>query len=148
MTSTSLLAVLAIAVGGAAIAVQAPLNAALGRSLSSAPAAAAVSFGVGFVVLLVLTLVLGGSGAFARLPAAAPWQLLGGFLGAYYVWAVIWGVPQLGVVTMVAALVLGQMGAAIALDAAGAFGGASHAVTPQRLVAAGLVGAGLILSRL
>ncbi|MCB2152712.1 MAG: DMT family transporter, partial [Rhodobacteraceae bacterium] len=60
MTQGTLVAVLLIVLGGAAVAVQAPVNGALGRSLQSPLAAAAVSFGVGFACLMALTLV--GSG--------------------------------------------------------------------------------------
>ena len=81
------------------------------------------------------------------MPAATWWQVTGGFLGAFYVWAVIWGVPSLGVVTTVAALIFGQMMAALVLDATGLFGLPFHTISPARMAAAGLVAAGLVLSR-
>ncbi len=74
--------------------------------------------------------------------------MLGGFLGAFYVWAVVWGVPQMGVVTTVAALILGQMVAALALDRLGLFGLPVQALSATRLAAAGLVAAGVVLSRM
>lgn len=49
---------------------------------------------------------------------------------------------------MGAALVFGQMAAALLIDATGALGMAVRGVTPTRLVAAGLVAAGLLLWRL
>jgi bacterial/archaeal transporter family-2 protein len=80
--------------------------------------------------------------------AAAPWwSWLGGLLGAFYVAIVIWGVPQLGVVSTVAALVFGQVAAALILDAVGAFGLPVQAITWQRLLAAGMILGGLVLSR-
>jgi bacterial/archaeal transporter family-2 protein len=141
------LTILVIIAAGMALSTQAPLNASLARVLGQPVAAAAVSFGVGFAVLTLLSVLLGGTAPLSRLPAAAWWQVAGGFLGAFYVWAVIWGVPSLGVVTTVAALILGQMVAALVLDATGAFGLPVHAITPQRLAAGGLVAAGLVLSR-
>ncbi len=55
--------------------------------------------------------------------AGAPWWVLvGGALGAFYVWSSIYSVSTLGVVTLMATLVFGQMVAAIVLDAIGAFG--------------------------
>jgi bacterial/archaeal transporter family-2 protein len=78
---------------------------------------------------------------------APGWQLLGGFLGAFYVWAVVWGVPQMGVVTTVAALILGQMTAALVLDRLGLFGLPVQELSVTRLAAAGLVAAGVVLSR-
>jgi len=60
----------------------------------------------------------------------------------------VWGVSQLGGVTLVAALILGQMSAAMVIDATGALGVAVREVTPTRIAAAILVMAGLVLSRL
>jgi transporter family-2 protein len=144
---TLILPLLAVVLGGIAIAVQAPLNAALSRNLGAPLPAAAVSFGVGFVLLLVLSLATSPA-AFSRLASAPLWQLGGGLLGAWYVWAVIWGLPSLGAVSAIAALILGQMTAALVLDAIGAFGMTVQAITPRRLLAAALVAAGLVLSRL
>jgi bacterial/archaeal transporter family-2 protein len=56
-------------------------------------------------------------------------------------------VHVLGVVTMVAALILGQLLAALALDATGAFGLAVREISPTRVAAVALVAAGLVLSR-
>jgi bacterial/archaeal transporter family-2 protein len=141
------LTILIVVAAGMALSTQAPLNASLARVLGQPVAAAAVSFGVGFALLTIVSIVLGGTAPLARLPMATWWQVTGGFLGAFYVWAVIWGVPSLGVVTTVAALILGQMVAALVLDASGLFGLPVHAVSPARLGAAGLVAAGLVLSR-
>jgi bacterial/archaeal transporter family-2 protein len=138
---------LIVVAAGMALSTQAPLNASLARVLGQPVAAAAVSFGVGFVVLAVISVVLGGTAPLQRMPAATWWQLTGGFLGAFYVWAVIWGVPSLGVLSTVAALILGQMLAALLLDATGLFGLPVNAIAPTRLAAAALVAAGLVLSR-
>ncbi len=148
MPTLPLLPLLLVLVGGAAFATQAPINAALARTLGNGLAAAAVSFGVGFASLLALSLLFGASGAFAGLARALPWMLAGGALGAFTVFATLTGVPALGVVTTVAALVLGQLLAATALDLSGAFGLPVHALTPQRVLAVLLVAAGVVLSRL
>jgi bacterial/archaeal transporter family-2 protein len=140
-------ALLVVVIAGVALATQAPINAALGRSLGSPVGAAAVSFGVGFLVLFVLTLLLDGPSTFLRLGATPGWQIVGGFLGAYYVFAVLWGVPTLGVLSTMAALILGQMAAALVLDGSGLFGLQVLALSPQRIAAAVLVAAGLVLSR-
>lgn len=146
MTGAQLLPGLLIALGGVAIAVQAPINAGLARGLGSTLAAAAVSFGVGFVALAALTL-LSGSGAFGRLGEVQLWQLVGGVLGAFYVWSMVSVVSGLGVVTAMAALVFGQLSAALILDHIGAFGMTVQTASPQRILAILLVGAGLVLSR-
>ena len=136
-----------VLLGGVAVAIQAVVNGALSRSLVAALPAGAVSFGVGFAALLILSLITGAGGSFSKLPELPWWQWIGGILGAYYVFSMIFGVPQLGVVSAMAALILGQMLAALALDATGAFGMAVHAITPARIGAVVLVGAGLLLSR-
>lgn len=142
------LAILAVALGGAAIAVQAPINGALGRGLGGAVPAAAVSFGVGFLILFVVSLIQGQGGAYPKLAQVPLWTLAGGILGAWYVVAAVWGVASLGVVTLVAALVFGQMGAALVIDATGSLGMAVREITPTRIAAAGLVLSGLVLSRI
>jgi transporter family-2 protein len=142
------LAVAAVALGGVAIAVQAPINAALGRGLGAPVPAAAVSFGVGFLVLLAVSVLQGQGGAYLKLSSVPLWTLAGGFLGAWYVFAAVWGVSTLGVVTLVAALVFGQMAAAMVIDATGILGMAVREITPTRIAAAGMVLGGLVLSRL
>ena len=142
-----LLAILIVVTAGIAVALQSPMNAALGRGIGSGVAAAGVSFGVGFLVLLGVSFLIGQAGAFARVPSAPPLLLLGGALGAFFVWSMLWAVPILGSLTAISALVLGQMTAALVIDATGLFGLAVMAVTPARLAAAALVAAGVALSR-
>jgi len=57
-------------------------------------------------------------------------------------------VPSLGVVSSVAALVLGQMAAAMVIDHTGALGIVAQPITPSRVVSVILVAAGLVLSRI
>lgn len=148
MPASTPLALIIVVIAGVALATQAPINAALGRSLGSPIGAAAVSFGVGLVLLIALTLLFDGPQTFAKLAVTPGWQLLGGLLGAFYVSAVLWGVSTLGVVSTMAALILGQMGMALVLDGNGLLGLPLQALTPQRIASAGLVAAGLVLSRL
>ncbi len=144
---TSILTLIAVILGGLAITVQAPLNANLAKLLGAPLPAAAVSFAVGLVILVPLSFAT-GTASYARM-AQVPWSLwTGGVLGAFYVTAVIWGVPVLGALTTVAALIMGQLAGALVLDSIGAFGLTVQEITPKRLAAAGLVGAGLVLSRL
>lgn len=127
---------------------QAPINAALSRTLANGVAAATVSFGVGFMVLLAVMLTVAGPSSLVGLSRAPAWQLVGGMLGAFTVFATLTAVPSLGVVTTFAALVLGQLLAAAVLDVVGAFGLPVHALTWQRGLAVAMVAGGLVLSRL
>jgi transporter family-2 protein len=148
MTPAFAAALAAVALGGAAIALQAPINAALSRTIGQGMFAAAISFGVGFALLLGLSAARGAVPSLEALRSAPWWCWSGGALGAYYVWASIWSVPKLGVVTLVAALVFGQLACAIALDASGAFGLPVKEIGWQRIVAVLMVAGGLVMSRL
>lgn len=149
MSLSNFLAALVVALGGAGIALQGPVNAALARQTGGGPLlAACLSFLVGFVALALVVLLRGLLPSATALTAVPAWAWIGGLLGAVYVAALAWSVPILGVVTVVAAGVLGQVVAAIAVDALGAFGVAVHPVSLTRVAAVALVFAGLILSRL
>ncbi len=142
-------ALVAVSLGGAAIAAQAPVNGVLSRGLGDPVAAAAISFLVGFVVLAVLSVLRSGVPAVGGALAVLPWWAwCGGLLGAWFVTATVVAVGTLGVLTLVAALVFGQLAAALVLDATGAFGVQVHGISATRVAAVVLVGAGLVLSRL
>ncbi|MCF3593313.1 DMT family transporter [Rhodobacteraceae bacterium LMO-12] len=147
MNTAIWLALPVVMAGGAAATIQAPINSVLGRALDNTLAAAAFSFGVGFLVLISLTLVTSGPGFLPRVANLSAWQLSGGAFGAFYVWSALWGVPILGVVTLVSAMVLGQMLVALLIDSFGPFGLQVRELSVQRIVAVVLVAAGLILSR-
>ncbi len=138
---------LGIVLGGILLASQAPINAALAKSVGDPVLAACISFGIGFVILAVISAFRGAWPSGSAMAATPWWSWLGGLLGAFYVAIVIWSVPQLGVVSTVAALVFGQVAAALILDAVGAFGLPVQAITWQRLLAAGMILGGLVLSR-
>lgn len=142
-----IIAMLVIVLGGICIAVQAPINAALARQLGSPITAAAISFGVGFVILTSLTVILGQGRSFARAPGVEWWMWAGGILGAFYVWGMVWSLPRLGALTALCALALGQIVAAILLDRTGAFGLPIRDISLPRILAALMVGGGLVLSR-
>lgn len=145
--NTPILALIVVAIAGAAVVLQTPINAALGRNIGSGVAAAAVSFGIGFAILLAVLLLRGELGALPRAASASPVLLLGGVLGAFYVWSVLWAIPTLGALTVISALILGQLSAALVIDATGLLGLTVQAITPTRIAAAALVAAGLVLSR-
>lgn len=147
MQTTPALALGVVLIGGMMIAFQAPINAMLGRSLGSALGAAAVSFLVGTVALIALTLLRGEGGAFLRIDDIRPWLLIGGALGAFYVWAALWAVPVLGALTTMSAVIFGQLLAALVIDHFGLLGLPIREIGLTRIAAAALVAAGLVLSR-
>ena len=133
---------------GIGFAVQAPINAALGRAIGGGLAAAAISFGVGFAALLGLALLFGQGPSLLRAASVPPGLLVGGLFGAAVVWSMLWSVGSIGILTAIAALLLGQLAAALVLDAMGAFAAPVHPITPMRLLAVAMVAGGLVLSRL
>jgi transporter family-2 protein len=147
MSPSILIALGVIAIGGACAAMQAPVNARLGSHLGGILPATAISFLVGFLVLGALTTLSGRMPALGQAATAPWWVWAGGILGAAYVWSAAWSVGTLGVVTMIAGLIFGQLVAALVIDATGAFGLAVREISPTRLAAVALVGAGLVLSR-
>ncbi len=148
MTAPVWIALLCVVAGGMALATQAPINAVLARGVGDGVTAAVISFAVGLLVLLGLVLLRGGLPSLAAAKAVPWWAWTGGALGAFYVWAVIWSVPKLGVLTTFAALILGQLVMALVLDALGAFGLEVKTVSWERIGAVVLVSGGLVLSRL
>ncbi len=147
MSISVLLALLAVALGGVAIAIQAPINGALARSVGDPVLAAAISFAVGFIALAALAIFRGALPGLAEARSFPWWLWSGGLLGAFYVWAAVWSVGTIGVVTLVAALIFGQLVAALVIDAVGAFGVIPKPIDLTRIAAVVLVGAGLVLSR-
>jgi len=147
MTQT-LFPLLIIILAGSMAALQAPMNAALGQGLGSGPAAATISFGVGFLALLLVLTMTGDMAHLTKATSVNRWLLIGGCLGAFYVWAILWTIPVLGVLTAISAMILGQLIVALLLDAFGPFGLPVTQVSPQRILAVGLVAGGLALSKL
>jgi transporter family-2 protein len=134
--------------GGIALSVQAAINGAMGRQIGDGVTAGAISFAVGFLTLAAVMMVRGGPPGMQVLKAVPWWMWTAGCLGGFYVWSALWSVQRIGAVSLVAALVCGQLLAAMAIDATGAFGLPSIAISWQRIAAVLLVGSGLVLSRL
>lgn len=131
---------------GAALAFQAPVNAALARSIGDPVWAAAMSFGIGFVLLSAIALTRGTSPSLAQFKGIPWWALTGGALGAIWVLAAIWSVPRLGAVTMFAAMIFGQLLAALLIDSSGLLGLEARSLTGTRMMSVALVAAGVLLS--
>lgn len=134
---------------GAAIAVQAPINAALGRGLGLPSAAAGFSFLAGAIVLGVVSAVAAWTGGVAiDLRAPAPWLFVaGGCLGAFYVTLAVVLTPRIGAAAVMAFAVTGQLLAGIVLDRIGFLGLAVREITAGRLAGALMLLGGALLIR-
>ena len=148
MSTQAIIAALVLVVAGALVTVQAPINAALGRGIGSAVGAATVSFAVGLIALFIITVAIGDGASLTKVGKVPATLLIGGLMGAVFVFSALWAVPILGVLTTAMIVILGQMVAALVIDQVGAFGLAQTDITPRRLMAAALVVGGVVLSRL
>lgn len=136
-------------VAGAALAVQAPINAALARGLGQPPAAAAFSFLSGAVVLGIVSFALARfQGMEVNFRAPAPWLFVaGGFLGAFYVVCVVILVPKLGAAALIAFAVTGQLVAGLMIDRFGFLGVAVRELSLGRIAGVVLLVAGALMIR-
>ena len=106
--------VVMVAAGGAMLAFQPPINAAL-REHVGVFESALISFLVGTVILIVVVL-LAGKGQLTAVRNASWWQLLGGVIGAIFVTATLLSAKSIGVTGTIVATLAGQMTAAVLID--------------------------------
>jgi transporter family-2 protein len=139
------LAVLLTAGVGGFIALQAPINSMLGRTVGTWQSAA-VSFTLGTIVLVAIVLVAGGGfGSVGEARHLSWYYLTGGVLGAAYVTTVLVTVRSLGAGGVVAATIAGQLTMAVIVDQLGVLGVAHHPVTVARALGIVLLGLGTYL---
>src|SRR5699024_12195789 len=100
---------------GMCFAVQASVNANLAQGLGNAPLVVSlVSFTVGTLILLVVTLARGGLGGYvAQLPKQPVWTLVGGALGCIALFTTVFLTPRLGLANMLLLIIFGQLTAAV-----------------------------------
>jgi transporter family-2 protein len=131
---------------GVALSIQVGVNAELRAGLGHPVLAATVSFLIGTLGLLLVTVAirpaLPGATQLVRVPW---WQWTGGLLGALYVISAIVLAPKLGAAAMLAAIVAGQMAASLLLDHFGLLGFPVQPVSPLRVFAVLLILAGVLL---
>jgi bacterial/archaeal transporter family-2 protein len=88
----------------------------------------------------------GGNLSLDGIASAPSWSLLGGVLGAAMVLGVTVTAPQIGLLTTLCAVVLGQALTALVFDAIGVWG-EPQSITITRLAAVSLMLAGFWVSR-
>lgn len=138
-------AILATVLAGGLIALQAPINGMLGRTIGSI-AAASVSFAIGTVALVGITVLFaGGFGSIAAAGGLSWVYLTGGVLGAIYVTTALIAVRTLGAGGVTAATITGQLAMSLALDRAGLLGLVERPLTPVRMIGVVLLVAGTLL---
>ncbi len=138
------LAIVLTAVAGGLIALQAPINAELGRATGNF-AAALVSFAIGTAALAAIVVLSGKAGGLASTFDVSWYYLVGGLLGAIYVTNALIAVSAIGAGGVAALTVAGQLAASVAIDRLGLFGLDEVPLTPERLLGVALLFAGTLL---
>jgi bacterial/archaeal transporter family-2 protein len=139
------LAVVLTAVVGGLIALQAPINSQLGRSVGTFQAAF-VSFAIGTILLAVIAaLARGGLGQIGEARGLSWYYLTGGVLGAAYVTTVLVTVRSLGAGPVVAATIAGQLSASLVVDQLGILGVTKDPITVGKVIGVLLLAAGVFL---
>jgi len=139
------LAVVLTAIGGGLVALQAPINSMLGRSVGTFQAAF-VSFTIGTLLLAVIaTLAKGGLGQIGEARQLSWYYLTGGLLGAAYVTTVLVTVRTLGAGGAVAATIAGQLTISVVIDHYGLLGVDRDPVSALKLVGVALLALGTFL---
>jgi bacterial/archaeal transporter family-2 protein len=132
---------LATLIGGT-LALQAPLNSLLGRSVGGLTASV-VAFVVGLLALLAVSVLAGGLGGVVHVGDAPWWAVVGGgLISALYVASIVWTVRSLGAGGLTAATIAGQFAVAITVDHFGWLGVERSPVTAAKLAGLALIAAG------
>jgi transporter family-2 protein len=137
-------AVLLTACAGGLIAVQAPINAGLGRSTGNF-AAATISFAVGTVLLTAIVAISGKTEGLSNVTHVEWYYLLGGALGAAYVFSALVLVSEIGAGGVAAATISGQLTTSVLLDRIGFLGLEQTPLTLSRVLGVALLLAGTYL---
>lgn len=124
------------------------INAQLAQWVGGPVRASLLSFAVGTLALLALTIAFYRGWPGSDQVSGAPWWVwVGGLLGAFYVVGSVVTAPRLGAATLVALILAGQAIASLLVDQFGWVGFPEHPVTPGRLAGVVLVAAGVALVR-
>lgn len=126
-------AVLLMAIVGGCIALQAPINAGLGKSTGSF-AAATISFAVGTLLLATIVTLSGRADGIGEVAHVQWYYLLGGALGAAYVFSALVLVKEIGAGGVAAATVTGQLTTSVFLDRIGFLGLDQEPLTLGRML--------------
>lgn len=140
-------------VAGATLPTQAAVNAQLRVDLDAPFGAAAVSFAVAVMAMLVVLAISPLAGTYVRpslrtLPMMPWWGWLGGLIGAAYVTITLIAVPEIGAAPAIALTIAGQQLASAAADHYGLLRLPRRPVTQARLAGVATLLAGAVLTQL
>ena len=130
-------------VAGGMIAMQSPINAALGRTIGVLESGL-FNFLVGSA-FLVLVVLFFGRGNILQVTNTPPWQWIGGILGATLVLSTIVCVPRIGALSTIVAMIVGNLLLGALIDHFGWFGLPVIPFSLQRLAGFAAIALGLFL---
>jgi transporter family-2 protein len=137
-------AVLIMALVGGCVALQAPINAGLGKAAGNF-AAATISFAIGTVLLAAIVAASGKASGLSDVTHVEWYYLLGGALGAAYVFSALVLVSEIGAGPVAAATVTGQLTTSVVLDRIGFLGLEREPITAGKVIGVLLLLAGTYL---
>lgn len=119
--------------------VQTAVNTRLGRSIGSPLRASLVSFSVGLIAMLTLTLLLGPYPLIPATAANGPWWMwFAGVFGVTFLTGNVLLLPKLGSLKTVIMPVTGQIVMGLLIDAFGWFGTTAQPISPLRIAGAAI----------
>ena len=121
---------------GMLIPAQAAINSRMRTYVLSPFYSAMINFMVGFLALIIITLLLvwrGQRGDWAAAIEAPWWAWCGGLIGVTMVISGVLVVPKMGAAFFSVAIIVGQLFGALVLDHYGLFGLPQRLVTPSRV---------------
>lgn len=133
-----------MALTGGLIAMQPAVNSGLGKSTGNI-AAALVSFAIGTLLLAVIVSLAGQAGGVSEATSVPWYYLLGGVLGAAYVFTALVTVSTIGAGGVAAATITGQLTTSVFLDKIGFLGLEETPITTERIIGIALLLAGTFL---
>ncbi len=134
---------------GLATAYQPGVNARFASATSSPIYGGLVNFGIGFLVVLVVALILRAPPPSPAKLAALPWWAWsGGLLGAFFVCMAILLIGRMGAANYFAAMIAGQFIGGMIIDHFGQVGLPAHPFSWGRAAGLALMGAGIAVIRL
>lgn len=135
-------------ISGGLIALQAVTNGVLNSKMQSVFWSAAVMFGIGFIALLLLAIVIEPQHPVAsNLKSVPPWSLVGGLVVGCYLLTMTSIAPKLGVPLALLSVILGQIIFAMVIEHFGFLGVSVHAIDIKKVIGLILVAAGIYLIR-
>jgi len=133
-------------VAGAMTAYQPLINAKLSQHVDSPIWASFISFAVGTVILFAVGLIVSGKWMTLETTGLKWWMFTGGLLGAVFVTVALYIVPYLGVATMIALFIAGQLIMAAFLDNFGVLSESANPMTVQKIIGLTLLALGAFIT--